>query len=133
MADHGMPFARVGTISKSRNFSNPPVRHQVRRDDTLQFRTLEGTSRMAGVSDNRPRRLIAKEVTDNALDDTDRIGAPGMVTIERDGRAVFDRARDALEGQQALREDEDDQLAQSNKSNFSKHTNRGSITCVCRR
>jgi hypothetical protein len=40
---------------------------------------------MAGVPPHQLRRLIAKEVTDNALDACDRAGCPGMVTIERDG------------------------------------------------
>jgi hypothetical protein len=83
MAGNGMPFAPAATIPKSRSFSNPATRHQVRRPDTLQFSTLEGTCRMAGVPEHRLRRLIAKEVTDNALDECDRAGSPGMALIEQ--------------------------------------------------
>jgi DNA topoisomerase VI subunit B len=83
MSADGMPFAPIPATPKPGRFSNPPVRQQVRRPDTLQLRTLEGTCRMAGVSELRLRRLIAKEVTDNALDECDRDGKPGLVRIER--------------------------------------------------
>jgi hypothetical protein len=71
----GMPSAPMAQLPKAANF-------QVRRPDTLQFRSLEGTCRMAGVPPHRLRRLIAKEVTADALDACDRAGRPGMVTIE---------------------------------------------------
>jgi hypothetical protein len=74
----GMPSGRIASASD-------PTIFQVRRPDTLQFRTIEGTCRMAGVPRHRLRRLIAKEATDNTLDACDRSGCPGMVSIESDG------------------------------------------------
>jgi DNA topoisomerase VI subunit B len=44
---------------------------------------------MAGVPAYRLRRLIAKEITDNALDAADRAGRPGAVTIERTGTDTY--------------------------------------------
>jgi DNA topoisomerase VI subunit B len=85
MADDGMPFVPLAANPKGRSFSSPAVQHQVRRADTLQFRSIDGTTRMAGVPSHRLRRLIAKEITDNALDACDRAGCPGMASIERQG------------------------------------------------
>jgi DNA topoisomerase VI subunit B len=76
--DYGMPSRPIAAVAKAAVF-------QVRRPDTRQFSTLEGTCRMAGVPAHRLRRLIAKEVADNALDACDHAGCPGRVTIERDG------------------------------------------------
>jgi hypothetical protein len=56
---------------------------QVRRPDTLQFSTIEGLCRMAGVGRHHLRRLVAREAADNGLDECDRVGRPGRVTIER--------------------------------------------------
>jgi hypothetical protein len=63
------------------------VAPRVRRPDTRQFSTIEGTCRMAGVPVDQLRRLIAKEIVDNALDACDRAGADcsGCATIERAG------------------------------------------------
>ena len=58
----GMPSAESTPVRNSPIF-------QVRRPDTLQFGSIEGLTRMAGVPRHRLRRLIAKETTDNALDD----------------------------------------------------------------
>src|SRR4051812_22025499 len=58
---------------------------QVRLADTLQFGSIEGTCRMAGVGPTGLRRLIAKEITDNALDECDTAGRRGQVAIRRDG------------------------------------------------
>jgi hypothetical protein len=75
----GMPSA-VAAAS-----ADQPI-FQVRRPDTLQFGTIEGLTRMAGVPGRKLRALIAKEVTDNALDEADRLGghADG-ITIGREG------------------------------------------------
>jgi hypothetical protein len=62
-----------------------PADFQVRRPDTLQFGSIEGLERMAGVSRHRLRRLILKEVADNAADECDRVGRPGQVSIQRKG------------------------------------------------
>jgi hypothetical protein len=73
-----MPSAESAPVPNRPNF-------QVRRPDTLQFATVEGLTRMAGVSRGRLRALIAKEAVDNALDAADAAGWPGDVTITRDG------------------------------------------------
>src|SRR5690242_20212351 len=62
---------------------------QVRRPDTLQFSSLEGLCRMAGVPRHKLRALIAKELVDNGLDETDRIGRPGQVSINRVGGDLY--------------------------------------------
>src|SRR3954452_22741101 len=80
----GMPSLHVEPTPKPASFSNPTIQHRVRRPDTLQFQSIEGVCRMAGEPLHRLRRLIAKEVTDNALDACDRAGCPGAVTIERE-------------------------------------------------
>ena len=77
-AHDGMPSARSAASPK------PPI-FQVRKPDTLQFGSVEGLSRMAGVSRHWLRRLIAKEATDNALDECDRVGRSGEVAITSEG------------------------------------------------
>jgi hypothetical protein len=74
---NGMPSRRIASAPD-------PSIFQVRRPDTLQFRTIEGTCRMAGVPAHRLRRLIAKEATDNALDACDRTNMPGNASIDSD-------------------------------------------------
>jgi hypothetical protein len=95
MTADGMPSALVEPIEQGRRFSSPAARvlvaHRVRRPDTLQFRSIEGTCRMAGVPSHRLRRLIAKEATDNALDACDRAGRPGMASIDSDTAFDVDR------------------------------------------
>jgi hypothetical protein len=62
---------------------------QVRRPDTSQFDTVEGLSAMAGVGPHALRRLIVKEVVDNALDEMDSPDeedrGSGLVTVDRNG------------------------------------------------
>jgi hypothetical protein len=82
MVNDGMPIGSIGAGLKPADFT---IGHRVRRPDTLQFRTLEGTCRMSGVPAYLLRRLIAKEITDNALDACDRAGCPGIASIGRDG------------------------------------------------
>src|SRR6185436_7570681 len=77
-----MPSAATAPSPESPNF-------QVRRPDTLQFSTIDGLCRMAGVGQHRLRRLIAKEVVDNALDECDRVGRSGAVTIAREGNNCY--------------------------------------------
>jgi hypothetical protein len=77
-AQDRMPSAARGPSPESAVF-------QVRRPDTLQFATIEGICRMAGVGQHRLRRLIAKEAVNNALFECDRVGLPCRVRINRDG------------------------------------------------
>ncbi len=77
-ASYGMASATKGAERNGSVF-------QVRRPDTLQFASIDGVCRMAGVPPHRLRRLIAKEITDNALDECDRVGQPGQASIRRDG------------------------------------------------
>ena len=79
--DDGMPSRVSETRPEVSNF-------QVRRPDTLQFASVEGLTSMAGVREDLLRRLIAKEVTDNALDERDRVGE-GSVSIRRDGDDTY--------------------------------------------
>ena len=79
-----MKAAAYGMGSESKVSDPSPADFQVRRPDTLQFGSIEGVQRMAGVSRYRLRRLIAKEVVDNALDQCDRVGRPGEVSILRE-------------------------------------------------
>jgi hypothetical protein len=74
----GMPSAEIASVPNLTIF-------QVRRPDTLQFGSIEGLTRMAGVPRHRLRRLIVKEAIDNSLDECDRLGRPGEVTVEREG------------------------------------------------
>ena len=75
---NGMPLASGSVKPDSSVF-------QVRRPDTLQFSSIEGLCRMAGVPRHKLRALIAKELVDNGLDETDRIGRSGQVSVERVG------------------------------------------------
>jgi hypothetical protein len=62
----------------------PPI-FQVRTPDTAAFATLDGLSRITGVSAHYMRPLMCKELADNALDAADAAGRPGQVTIEKHG------------------------------------------------
>jgi hypothetical protein len=55
--------------SKGRLASQPqPENFKFERPDFASFRTVEGLQQKAGVAANKLRRLIMKELTDNALD-----------------------------------------------------------------
>src|SRR6516225_7220684 len=86
-SSHGSRIARDPTPDGMPSAQEAPARNapvfQVRRPDTLQFATLEGLCRMAGVPAHRLRRLIAKEAVDNSCDETDRVGRQGKVSISR--------------------------------------------------
>ncbi len=79
---HGMPSA-TAVVEQDRSV------FQVRRPDTLQFSSIEGLCRMAGVPQHKLRALIAKELVDNGLDETDRVGRPGQVSVERVGGDLY--------------------------------------------
>jgi hypothetical protein len=68
------PPAKFG-LAKSPDF-------QVRRPDTALFATLQGLEIQSGVSAGKLRRLVLKELVDNACDSADAAGRPGEVEIE---------------------------------------------------
>jgi hypothetical protein len=47
---------------------NPPILKMFEREDWTLFRTVEGLQQKAGVPASRLRRLVLKELGDNALD-----------------------------------------------------------------
>ena len=62
------------------------------REDWTQFRSLRTISQLAGVPQTHPRRLIAKELADNALDASSncRVGelGDGGFYVEDDGSGI---------------------------------------------
>ena len=67
---------------------NPPNFKMFEREDWTLFRTVEGLQQKAGVPANLPRRLVLKELGDNALDVSPviRVGRIGdRFFIEDDG------------------------------------------------
>ena len=91
---------------------NAPTLKMAERPDWALFRSIEGLQQKAGVPAMRLRRLVLKEIADNALDTGTGIDAgqiddhviyvadngPGLDgTPRRDRRAVQHRAADALE------------------------------------
>ena len=62
---------------------------RISRPDTLLFSTVDGLSRQTGEPANRLRRLMLKELADNALDASDAAGRPGEVSIVRDGADTY--------------------------------------------
>ena len=70
-----------------------PSNLQVHRPDTTLFATLHGLQMQSGVTVPTLRRLVLKELTDNALDAGDDVGRPGAA-IEK-----LDRHRYRIEDQ----------------------------------
>src|SRR3984957_19066861 len=64
--------------------AEPPVFRVVRADTDL-FATLDGLEMQTGVDRHVLRRLVLKELTDNALDDADAAGRGGRATIRKLG------------------------------------------------
>jgi hypothetical protein len=61
-------------ISKSGLASQPPAENlKFERADWTSFRTVEGLQQKAGVAGSKLRRLVLKELTDNALDTAARV------------------------------------------------------------
>jgi len=79
----GMPSARIkGAAHK------PPV-FQVHRPDTTLFTSLDGLSKQTGERIDRIRRLMLKELVDNALDEADAVSRPGQATVGKNGDDVY--------------------------------------------
>jgi hypothetical protein len=86
-------------MSAARTFSpsqpadqKPPILKMFEREDWTLFRTVEGLQQRAGVSAERLRRLVLKELADNGLDTggsitVDQIDADHFV-IEDDGPGI---------------------------------------------
>jgi hypothetical protein len=53
-------------------------------DDWSDYADLSKLPRRSGVTSNLLRRLVLKELADNALDECDRVNRPGKVTISKD-------------------------------------------------
>jgi hypothetical protein len=66
----------------------PPI-FQIHRPDTTLFTTLDGLTKQTGERAGRLRRLMCKELVDNALDAADAAGRPGQVTIEKHGTSTY--------------------------------------------
>ena len=62
--------------------ANAPVFRVVRADTDL-FATLDGLEMQTGVDRDRLRRLVLKELADNALDACDLAGRGGRATIQK--------------------------------------------------
>ena len=63
---------------------NRPV-FQLHKPDTFDLASLPGLTKLTGEPAYRLRRLLLKELADNALDACDAAGRPGQVTIEKRG------------------------------------------------
>ncbi len=77
-----MPSARSAASPK------PPI-FQIHRPDTTLFTTLDGLTKQTGEPAERLRRLMCKELADNALDACDAAGRPGQATIEKRGNDTY--------------------------------------------
>jgi hypothetical protein len=83
-ADSTADFSRSGEAQTSQNL-------KFERADWALFRTIEGLQQKAGVPARRLRRLVLKELADNALDEggSARVGMLGDgYFIEDDGRGI---------------------------------------------
>jgi len=68
------------------------------REEWTDFRTLDGTSRKAGVPLHRLRRVVVKELVDNALDAVGFDGAEVRVKRHDDGTIVVEDDGDGIPG-----------------------------------
>jgi hypothetical protein len=69
--------------------SPKPAIFQIHRPDTALFTSLDGLVKQTGEPAVRLRRLMCKELTDNALDACDTAGRPGQATIKRRGTDTY--------------------------------------------
>ena len=83
---HAMPSE--GGAPPSAVPPNLPI-FQIHKPDTADFTTLPGLTKMTGEPSYRLRRLLLKELTDNALDACDAVGRPGRVTVSKRGRDTY--------------------------------------------
>lgn len=66
----------------------PPV-FQIHRPDTVLFTTLDGLTKQTGERPEHLRRVLLKELVDNALDAGDLAGRPGQVTVSKRGDETY--------------------------------------------
>jgi hypothetical protein len=71
-----------GSTTPSLVSPNPPI-FQIHKPDTFDFASLPGLTKVTGEPSRRLRRLLLKELIDNALDAADAAGRPGAATIEK--------------------------------------------------
>jgi hypothetical protein len=62
---------------------------QIHKPDTVDLATLAGLTKVTGEPSYRLRRLLLKELADNALDACDAAGRLGKVTIRKRGRDTY--------------------------------------------
>ena len=73
---------RVGSEPSSDADENPPILKMAEREDWALFRSIEGLCQKAGVRPSWLRRLVLKELADNALDTGAHIGC-GLIDAEK--------------------------------------------------
>src|SRR3954452_15620741 len=73
---------RVGSDTCSGTDENPPILKMAEREDWALFRSVEGLCQKAGVRATWLRRLVLKELGDNALDTGAHI-ACGLIDAEK--------------------------------------------------
>ena len=83
---HAMPSE--GNTAPSPGSPNRPI-FQIHKPDTVDLASVPGLTKMTGEPASRLRRLMCKELTDNALDAADAAGRPGEVTIEKRGHDTY--------------------------------------------
>ena len=71
-----------GSTAPSAVSLNRPI-FQIHKPDTVDLASLPGLTRMSGEPASRLRRLIIRELVDNALDACDAAGMSGHVTLEK--------------------------------------------------
>jgi hypothetical protein len=89
------PFAKNGTPgapsyldnNRSKKSSFLQSDPEFKRQDFQIY--ISNLSQRAGVPTDQIRNIILKELVDNALDEMDRVGQPGQVTITQDGEHTY--------------------------------------------
>ena len=83
---NGVP---ASTASKLAGPQSSGANFQVHRPDTALFSSLQGLTMQSGVPAYLLRRLVLKELADNALDAADAVGRSGQVRIEQTTGNVY--------------------------------------------
>ena len=75
------------SLQNQRSLQSDSSDAEFTRKDWLVY--ISSLPQRAGVVRERIRRLVLKELADNALDEMDRVGRPGEVTISQDGEHTY--------------------------------------------